>query len=134
MGLYDLPCFYDFFVPASPDAHSRVYVAKILGRDPKYVFKRKFLPLSGSEKDGGQKYWTVLDDYGVYECAVKWFANANDDDDADRKDNDRFLFCNRDWFVVMDGAIDHHIQYRCGVLPELEKLKEYLRSQGGDVA
>ena len=122
----DFPCFYEFFVRNVPDAHSRVYVAKIVGSDPKYIFSRRFLPLSGAERDDGQEYWTTLDDYGVYERSVKWFADAVDDDDAGRKGGDRFLFCNREWFVVLDGVIDHSIQLRRDVLPEVKRIKKFL--------
>ena len=116
-----------------PGAHSKVYAARILGSHPKFVFRRQFVDLRSKVKDDGWQYWFELDEYGVYECGVSWFF------DNAKKDAPPF-FRSRTWFVVMDGVIDHYISGRENVLPELRKLKQYIKEEqeavekGGDAA
>lgn len=126
------PGYCSFFVLDRPGAYRKVYVAKILGDDPQYVFERQFVDLHAKDKDGGRLYWFELDEYGLYEFGLKWYRDGS-------KKGDAPLSCSRTRFVVMDGAIDHYVYRTSSVLPELEKLKRYIRIQeaadpGGDAA
>ena len=122
-------------IPPMTDAHPHVYVAKILGSHPDYVFARQFLDLECSKSDDGWNFWADLDGYGVYEFSLKWYRD-HITCEADKGCMVRFMR----WFMVIDGYIDHEIHARKEVLPELRKLKKYIREQelgeddGGDVA
>ena len=123
---------YSFFVPPQPGAHNRVFVAKILGSDPKYVFHRKFVNYDSKDKYGGLLCWFELDMYGLYECGINWYKDG-------AKQGDPPFWRTRKRFVVKDGVVDHYIYDRRNVLRELQELKEYVKSEeafmdGGDVA
>lgn len=84
---------YDFEVKVSPNVRACTYVAKIVGEDPTYKYRREFVPMVQREIADGYRYEPELDDYGVYERSIKWYED---------KPNGRFLGRNRQWYLVFD--------------------------------
>ena len=122
--------YYGFEVKAIPNAHHRAYMAKIICSHPEYILDRQFLDLRRITKDDGWYYSADLEDFGVYEYSVKWFSDQKTD-----KDSDGYLYRYRGWFVQIDGFVHHYIKERKDVLPELRKLKRFLREiEGSDAA
>ena len=124
-----IPTSFFLDVEGIPNARHRVYVAKIIGSHPEYILERQFLDLECTSADNVWYYSAELEDYGVYEYSVKWFSDYKKDED-----DDGFLYGYRGWFMVVYGFIHHYIPLRDSVLPELQKLKKYLRKMKGDGA
>ena len=109
---------YEFKVDKRPGAISKKYVAKILGSHPKYGFQRAFAPLRCTGNCGDALgYAAEVDDFGVYECSVKWFEGIPDG---------RFLGRKVTWFVMFDGLVDHEVPKE-EVLEEVKFIKRFLR-------
>ena len=87
--------FYDFFVKDIPDACTKVYVAKILGKHPEYKYRREFVPLKQYAASDGFDYIADVDDFGVYECSVKRYKDGPDGILVER---------DRTWFMMFDGV------------------------------
>ena len=84
---------YDFEVKNEPGTRTSVYVAKIVGEDPHYTYRREFVPVERRTTEDGCRYEPELDDYGVYERSVKWFED---------KPGGRFLGKTQHWYLVFD--------------------------------
>ena len=86
---------YEFYVKEAPDTCAKVYVAKILGGHPDYIYRREFAPLTQFTTPGGFHYMAEVDDFGVYECSVKRYEDEPDGDLVER---------DRTWFMMFDGV------------------------------
>ena len=115
---------YEFPVPSIPGQQPEVYMAKITGEDPEYIYRREFIDLIMDEAPEGYQYKPVhFDEYGIYEISIKWH---------DAKQGGEFLRRERYWFVMID-------QTECPLPQEmvfdtLHWIKRYEKAMGGDVA
>ena len=114
---------YDFKVTLSPDTCIRAYVAKIVGEDQKYKYKRKFVHLHSRKTAEGYQYEPDLDDYGVYELSIKYYENIPDG---------RYLGRYQRWYLVFDG-MDVPLAKEA-VLHTCRWLNMYLSTKGDVVA
>lgn len=62
-----LDTWYECDVLDLPKTKVKVYVAKIIGKHPEYVFKRDFVHLTRRKKAAHWHYIADVDNYGVYE-------------------------------------------------------------------
>ena len=86
---------YDFEIKDEPGIRTDVYVAKIVGEHPDYIYRREFVIVNQHATADGHRYEPELDDYGVYECSVKSFED---------RPGGRFLGRSRQWFLLFDCA------------------------------
>ena len=114
---------YDFEVKRSPGRRAQVYVAKVVGEDPGFIFKRKFATLEQHRTKDGYRYEPELDDFGVYERSVKWFED---------KPGGKFLGRNRTWYLVFDCMPVPIPPWN--VTDTLRWLSRFLAYRGGDDA
>ena len=84
---------YDFEVNVSPGERACIYVAKIVGEDPKYNYRREFVPMVQRKIEDGYQCEPELEDYGIYERSIKWFED---------KPNGRFRGRCQEWYLVFD--------------------------------
>lgn len=85
---------YSIFVPHVPNTFAYPYIARIVGEDPVYRFKRVFLRFDWPDSSpNGRWYYIDLED-GVYECCIRRF-------DAHTKEVIEREF---EWFILFDGG------------------------------
>ena len=85
---------FGFTVPDVPGQYAKVYVAKITGSDPEYLFRREFIPLTVQETPEGRMYKPVdFDDNAVYEISITW---------RDAEKDGKFLRRDRQWLMMID--------------------------------
>ena len=114
---------YDFEVKSNQGTRTSVYVAKIVGEDPEYIYQREFVPMEQRSTKDGCRYEPEIEDYGVYERSVKWFED---------KPGGKFLGRSQKWYLVFDctsvplppWTVKHTWQW----------LSMFLAATGGDAA
>ena len=116
-----LDTFYEFDVLEIPNTRVQAYVDNIIGRHPKYVYKRKFTHLTRRKKPGGYRYVADVEYFGVYEQSVKRYEDIPDGELIERT---------RSWFVMYDG--ERYDIFSWNVMVAVLWLREYLR--GGKAA
>lgn len=112
---------YEFTVRKEPGTRTEVYVAKLIGEDPTYIYRREFVPLEQRMTEDGFLYAPELDSYGVFECSIKWYEDIPDG---------KFLGRGQRWYLVFDST-----PYRIPpwtVTDTLRWLSKFLAAKGGD--
>ena len=113
---------FDFTLPIIPGQRPEVYIAKITGEDPEFVYRREFLELTVQETPEGRLYKPVtFDDFGVYEVSIKW---------REAKQGGEVLRRERYWFVMIDQTEFPLAQEM--VLETMYWVRHYEKTMGGD--
>lgn len=119
-----LDTYITFNVEQIPDLKQKAYVAKLIGKHPTYRYKRLFCNLTGTHTKIKNKpvirYTADVDDYGVYECCIKFFW----------KDSKDYIIRRRTFFCMYDG--ERYDINSSQVLPAIEWIHRYLRDYNSD--
>lgn len=87
---------YDIFIPHIPGTFARPYAARILGEDPVYRLKRRFLRYTDCDAaPDGQWFFFPLPTDGVYEFCVRRF----------QRETRRLVSREREWIILFDGSL-----------------------------
>ena len=115
---------FGFSLPTIPGQRPEVYFAKILGSDPDFIYRRRFIYLLINDTTDGHFYEPEeLDDYGVYEISVKW---------REDKQGGQVLRRERYWFLMINNTEFPLPQEM--VLETLQWIMHYEKATGGDAA
>ena len=99
-----------YYVSLADDTYVQTYFAKIVGRDPKYGFKRIFMePDDTYDFKKERAYFHTITDAGVYEQSIKVFS----------KKTGKLIRRERKYFLY-DKSCLHEIQ-RCDIFILLKK-------------
>ena len=115
---------FGFTVPVVPGQNPEVYMAKITGEDPEYIYRREFVDLTMRDASDGRMYRPVkIDNYGIYEISIKW---------REAKQGGETLRRERYWFVMIDQT-EFFLPQEL-VFDTLRWVKRYERAVAGDEA